>query len=132
MSQNPYHYSMNPQHQYPYGMPGEFMDIYEDRRRLMDMYPDIYRRIYPRVQEICHHMDVHTNPRMYPYVDPRMLDEMIDQIYHMEINEVGSEQRRFLRDLITILFIRELLGRRRRHFGRFPYGTYPGYGGFPF
>ena len=113
-----------------YGMPNMYLDMYEDRRRLMDMYPDCYRRIYPQVQEMCHHMDVPTNPRMYPYVDPTMLEEMINQVYAMEMGEATSQQRGFLRDLIGILFIRELLGRRRRYYDyQYGYdGGYPGVG----
>lgn len=97
-----------------YGMPGMYMDCYEDCRRLMDMYPDCYKRIYPKVQEICHRMDVPTNPRMYPYVDPAMVEEMVDQIYEMEVGEANSQQRGIFRDLITILILRQLLRRRRR------------------
>jgi len=117
-------------HCYPYwGMPAMYMDQYESQRRLMDMYPDIYTRIYPRVQELCHHMDVPTNCRMYPYVEPQMLDEMVGQIYETECTMPYAQQYRggILRDLITILFIRELIGRRRR---RPPYSGYPGFGGF--
>ncbi|WP_041720180.1 hypothetical protein [Alkaliphilus metalliredigens] len=98
------------------GMPPQHMDLYEDRRRLMAMYPDSYHRLYPRVQEICGRMDIPSNPRMYPYVDPTLLDEMVEEIYRQEISEVQSEQftRGPFRDLITILLIQQLLGRRGR------------------
>ncbi|GAB6086098.1 hypothetical protein [Alkaliphilus crotonatoxidans] len=119
---------------YPYhgspgmhGMPGMYMDYYEDSRRLMDMYPDCYRRIYPKVQEICHHADVPTNPRMHPYVDPAMVEEMVDQIYQMEAGEASGLQRGIFRDLITILIIRELLSRRRRRYGYYGGGILPYY-----
>ncbi|MBM7614763.1 hypothetical protein [Alkaliphilus hydrothermalis] len=116
-----------------YGVPNMYLDMYEDRRRLMDMYPACYRRIYPQVQEMCRHMDVPTNPRMYPYVDPTMLEEMINQVYAMEMGEATSQQRGFLRDIITILFIRELLGRRRRYYNDYQYPGvgYPDTPGFP-
>ncbi|KAB3531831.1 hypothetical protein [Alkaliphilus serpentinus] len=115
-------------HCYPYwGMPPMYLDQYESQRRLMDMYPDVYNRIHPRVQELCHHLDVPSNPRMYPYVEPRMLEEMVGQIYETEINMPHAQQYRgILRDLITVLFIRELIGRRRRG----PFTGYPGYPGY--
>ncbi len=133
---NPCHHPHHSPCQYPYagtpgmyGMPGMHMDMYEDRRRLMEMYPDIHRRIYPRVQEVCQHMDVMSNPRMYPYVDPTLMDEMIQQVYEIEARDATTQQRGYLRDLISILFIRELLGRRRRYYTGYPYGgAFPGYG----
>ncbi|SCX79121.1 hypothetical protein [Alkaliphilus peptidifermentans] len=124
-------------HCYPYwGMPDMYMDFYEDHSGLTDMYPDVYRRVYPRVREICHHMDVPTNPRMYPQVDPRMIEEMVGQIYEMEMSQPYAQQfRGVFRDLITILVLRELIGRRRRYprrgygpgVGYGPIGGYPGF-----
>ena len=104
--------------QYPYyGMPEACMDYYDCRRELIDMYPDIYRRVYPRVQEVCERHDVYHNPRMYPQVDPSMVEQMTDEIYGLCTQEVATEQfgsRGIFRDLITILLIRQLLRRRRR------------------
>ena len=96
------------------------------------MYPDVYRVVYPMVRSAC------DNVRMP--ITEEMLDNMTDDIYdrveadgriNVEISfEVRSEEsqetrqprprrrNRFLRDLIRILLLRELLGRRRRP--RFP------------
>lgn len=115
-------------HQYPmypyYGMPESYMDIYQDQSGLQEMYPDVYRRLHPRVVEVCTQYDVYSNPRMYPRVDARLLDEMVDSVYRMEMTQPYAQQftgRGIFRDLITILFIQQLLGRRRR---RRYYGYY--------
>ncbi|KAB3537799.1 hypothetical protein F8154_02130 [Alkaliphilus pronyensis] len=114
---------------YPYwGMPGTYMDYYDDCSRLADMYPDVYKRVYPKVQEICYHMDVPSNPRMYPQVDPQMIEEMVGQIYEMEAGQpYASQFRGVFRDLITILVLRELIN-RRRGFPRRGFGPGIGYG----
>ena len=111
-----YHYPCYPY----YGMPRHYMDIYDDRSGLVDLYPDVYTRVYPRVQEICGQYDVYTNPRMYPQVDPTVISEMVDWVYQMEMSGLSGQQlgaRGIFRDLISILIIRELLGRRRRGYG---------------
>ncbi len=115
-------------YQYNYGMPDMYMEMYESQRRLMDMYPDVYNRMYPVVRDVCLRHDQQSNPKMYPYVDPSMLQQMVDEAYYMDccrpyIQQYGGG---IFRDLLSILFIRELLGRRRRPF----YGPY--YGGSPF
>ncbi|AKL93612.1 hypothetical protein CACET_c00940 [Clostridium aceticum] len=132
MYNNPSHY---PYVQYPYfGIPEGYMEYYDDPSGLISLYPDIYRRVYPRVQEICGRHDVYTNPRMYPQVDPRFIEQMVDEVYQMSTSEVASEQwgpRGAFRDLITILIIRELLGRRRRRpFPGHPTPRGPGFGYF--
>ena len=118
MNTNPYLSLPEGYMQYPYyGMPEACMDYYDCRRELIDMYPDIYRRVYPRVQEVCERHDVYHNPRMYPQVDPSMVEQMTDEIYGLCTQEVSTEQfgsRGIFRDLITILLIRQLLRRRRR------------------
>ncbi|SDJ82566.1 hypothetical protein [Natronincola ferrireducens] len=125
MYHNPSHY---PYPQYPYhGIPDRYMDYYDHRGYLIDMYPDIYKRVYPRVEEVCRRHDVYTNPRMYPQVDPTFIDVMVDEVYGMcTTSEASAEQwgaRGPLRDLITILIIRQLLaGRRRRPFYGYPGG----------
>ena len=103
------------------------------------MYPDTYRVVYPMVVSAC---DMVTSP-----VTEEMLDQMTDDIYdraeadgriHIDINvemesrednhsrQISAESRqrrprprnRFFRDLIRILLLRELLGRRPRFPGR--------------
>lgn len=92
------------------------------------MYPDVYRVVYPMVRSACDNV---RTP-----VTEEMVDNMTDDIYdrveadgriNVEISfEVRSDEpqetrqrmprrrNRFLRDLIRILLLRELLGRRRR------------------
>ncbi|SNS45088.1 hypothetical protein SAMN05446037_101082 [Anaerovirgula multivorans] len=118
MYQNPYHNPYHNPHHYPYyGIPDTYMDYYDSRSHLTDMYPEVYRTVYPRVVEVCTRYDVYTHPRMYPQVDPAMIQEMTDEIYGLCTQEVDAEQfgpRGIFRDLITILLIRQLLRRRRR------------------
>ncbi|QUH25091.1 hypothetical protein [Serpentinicella alkaliphila] len=103
---------------YPYyGMPESYMDMYYDNSGLAEMYPDVYRRVQPRVTEICDQYDIWGNPRMYPRVDPRLVEEMVETVYRREITQPYAQQftaRGIFRDLITILIIQNLLGRRRR------------------
>lgn len=133
MNNHPYHMPYG-YIEYPYyGIPENYMDFYDSRSQLMDMYPDIYRRVYPRVQGVCQHYDLPSNPRMYPRVDPTMVEEMVEEAYRLCTQEISAEQwgRGAIRDLVTILIIRELLGRRRRRPGM-PYdfgGPFTGYPG---
>lgn len=99
------------------------------------MYPEVYRVVYPMVCRMCDNVSMP--------VTETMLDSMTDDIYdrveadgriNIEVevqlrdsDSDSSESRqmsrprprrrnRFLRDLIRILLIRELLGRRRPRF----------------
>ena len=99
------------------------------------MYPEVYRVVYPMVCRACDNVTM--------LVTEAMLDSMTDDIYdrveadgriNIDISvEVRNDQsnneailetrqrmprrrNRFLRDLIRILLIRELLGRRRPRF----------------
>jgi hypothetical protein len=109
--------------------------------RLEDMYPDIYHIVYPMVQETCMRKDTPNNPEMYPHPTRTGVERMTDEIYkrccmEMGISEdddcwgefdrqfggsfgmpffgggFGFGRRRFLRDLIGILLINQLLRRR--------------------
>lgn len=97
------------------------------------MYPEVYRVVYPMVCRACDNV---TMP-----VTESMLDSMTDDIYdrveadsrinievEVQFRDNDSDEsrqmsrprprprNRFLRDLIRILLIRELLGRRRPRF----------------
>lgn len=107
---------------------------YQSYNDLESMYPDTYRVIYPMVVSAC-------NGVAMP-ISEEMLDRMTDDIYdraeldsriNINMNMTGSPVRsnnsrqfsgtgrrprprprnRFLRDLIRILLLRQLLGRRR-------------------
>lgn len=119
---------------YPAMSPSMFsntnMGMYSDN--LERMYPEVYRVVYPMVCFACDNIRT-------PVVTEEMVDMMTDDIYdrveadgrinvdisvEVRNNEEmqGSRQRRprrrnrFLRDLIRILLLRELLRRRRRPF----------------
>lgn len=110
--------------------------MWQDASDLERMYPDCYRVVYPMVVTACANI---TMP-----VTEDMIDRMTDDIYdraaadgrisidinvEVENREESSDDRqmmgrprrprprrnRFFRDLIRILLLRELLGRRRRH-----------------
>lgn len=100
------------------------------QEHLETMYPDIYYRVYPQVKMCCEMYDVPTNPGFYPYPTRAAVEQMTDYI----CQNMGTEEqpqvdqqfdygyggygfgRRFLRPLITILLIRELLRRRRPYY----------------
>ena len=118
--------------------------------QLEGMYPRVYAIVYPRVQYHVHMM--HMKHGFMHIPDREELEEMNENIYkdiehdmdhyfdedeyedeEREREEDGTRQyhprprrRRFGRDLITILLLRELLGRRRPY----PYGNYGGYMGY--
>lgn len=108
---------------------------------LEDMYPDIYRVVCPRVMDACLVYDVPGNHEMHPYPTRAAVERIVDEIYHDTMMELGwaendkagtGDNRQFgfyggfspygyapygfgtpfLRDLISILLIRRLLGRR--------------------
>ena len=110
-------------------------NIYQSSEYLERMYPDTYRVVYPMVVSACNMV---TMP-----VSEEMIDRMTDDIYDraamdsrisIDINievesrdddesrQISDESRqrrprrrnRFFRDLIRILLLRELLGRRQR------------------
>ncbi|MBS4539110.1 hypothetical protein GOQ27_11595 [Clostridium sp. D2Q-11] len=122
------------------------------------LYPEIYRKIYPKVED--------TIMRYYPYDSPmnempaeEEIDKMIDEIYEEVINDypeieedirerrvlsrgVTSQQRpyygrrRLFRDLIGLTLLGSLFNRRRRRYPYYPgygdYPYYPGYGNYPY
>jgi len=105
-------------------------NMFQFSNDLERMYPDTYRVIYPMVVSACNMVSM-------PLTE-EMLDRMTDDIYdraemdsriNIDINvEIESRQdsesrqqrrprrrrNRFLRDLIRILILRELFGRRPR------------------
>lgn len=110
--------------------------------RLEDMYPDVYKRVYPAVKRKCEQMDIPSATGVYPHPTRDMVERMINEAYV----EVGGEScywgnqgyprqdtrqpfgygpyyapygygygyggGRFVRDLVGVLLIRQLLGRR--------------------
>ncbi|MDD4237787.1 MAG: hypothetical protein PHT62_04455 [Desulfotomaculaceae bacterium] len=113
---------------------------------LESMYPDIYHCVHPMVRSMCEMYDVPTNTHMCPSPSRAVVEQMADQIYNNVVINFGIRDdvqpmprqffgpgfggpgfvgpgfggpfvgRIFLRDLISILLIRELLFRRGRFF----------------
>ncbi|WP_352419743.1 hypothetical protein [Proteiniborus sp.] len=123
------------------------MDRYYWDSEMYRRYPEMYRRLYPKVYD-CISRYIREKGEDWDPSD-RELEEMTDEIYERmmkecpEIDEdlderrygVSSDvdamqrpfygRRRIFRDLITIILLGSLLGRRRR---RRRYYDYPGYG----
>ena len=119
-------------------MPNPFQgNMYQVSDDLENMYPDTYRVVYPMVVSACNMVNMP--------VTEEMVDKMTDDIYdravtdsrikvdiniEVESRENGEDRQmsndprqrrprrrnRFFRDLIRILLLRELLGRRRPGF----------------
>jgi len=112
------------------------------------MYPEMYNRIYPYVKRKCEMEDTEYNQMMNPFPNQETVNRMVNEIYEEYKKDYGDEESPeenykltringyIGRDLITILLLGELLGRRRRRRRRRrfygPYGGFGGYGGFPY
>ncbi|MBC7765758.1 MAG: hypothetical protein H7Y41_04655 [Hyphomonadaceae bacterium] len=107
-----------------YGMP----QIPFVAERIEDMYPQIYYSIHAHVLE---KLKITGISAMYAMPNRQMVESMADDIYDKMIAEMGvspeqaqTEQfflpvfgrRGLFRDLIGILLLNELLGRRRRYY----------------
>ncbi|MCT4606992.1 MAG: hypothetical protein N4A64_12995 [Marinisporobacter sp.] len=96
------------------------------------MYPKNCQELLPYVQRVCAREDHIYNERMYPFPDEKMVEEMVDEVYEMYTKDNmyrspdGGYGRGMFRNVIWLLLLGQLLGRRRR---RRPGYGYPGYGG---
>lgn len=114
-------------------------------KQLESMYPKVYITIFPVVQHHCDMMDMKYGMMHIPTCE--QLDSMTESIVKIVVPDVeviitqeereGERQlefggRRLLRDLVTILLLRELI-QRRSPYGYGGYYGYPGggYGSFP-
>lgn len=119
------------------------MDIMDPCEQTMNMmYPKEYYKIYPLVCYYCDKMEYEKGIMCCPSEED--LKKICDEIYEKVKDEVDDEdrddgirqygRRRGIRNIGRILFLRELVGRRRRRGGRrrrrkpyYGYG-YPNYG----
>jgi hypothetical protein len=111
------------------------------------MYPQTYHIVYPCIRQECDMMEMQFGSMYTP--GHEKMKEIVDKIYarveadveitlrdqkdSKENRQLGFGGRRLLRDLISILFLREIL-RRRPFFGGFGFRYWPEYGfygGFP-
>lgn len=80
------------------------------------MYPDVYWRINPMVMTYTEIYDVPSNSGFYPYPTRTAVEQMADNIYQQAIADpnfpMERQGRGFLRSLILVLLIRQLLRRR--------------------
>lgn len=80
------------------------------------MYPEMYWRINPMIMTYTEMYDVPSNPGFYPYPTRAAVEQMADAIYQQAIADpnfpMERQGRGFLRSLILILLIRQLLHRR--------------------
>ena len=127
-----------------YNIPNQ--DMYSSSDDLERMYPEVYRVIYPMVCSACDRIQF-PNTTISEDMVTRMTDDIYDRVesdgrINIEVNvttevrenndsKISNETRqrrprnRFLRDLIRILLLRELLRRRRRFPGRPPFPMRP-------
>lgn len=128
----PMQYGMEPMQ---WGMSPMVYDMYDEDERdeeyFEDMHPESCKRIRPYVEKELDRMEGEESPLYDEYVDARMLERMGDKIYDRvttEIPEMAEEmegrqfgRRRFLRDIIGVLLLQNLLRRRRRRRRRYDY-----------
>lgn len=107
------------------------------------MYPQIYMLIYPHIKHHCHMMELkHGHMHHYTREEIEEICEEILKLCEKDINDYydkdediehehshdhnqrsyRNRRRRIASDLVTILVLREMLGRRRRpHFRQYDY-----------
>ncbi len=127
-------------------VPAEYSPMIEmPQDQLESMYPKCYYIINPEVNRHCDMFNKIYGAMYNP--SRKQLEEIVDEIDNSVGSYVDAEyqerdendadyrqfgsgsRRRFRRDLISILLLRELLRRRRPHY----YGGYPlRYGGYPY
>ena len=108
------------------------------------MFPESYHKIMPYVKRKCEMVDTENNPMMNPFPSKETVDKMVKEIheeykkdYGVNFEEDIEESYKLTRyngyigrDIIGILLLSQLLGRRGRRFRR--RGFYGGYGGYPY
>ena len=117
---------------YPYGNRMNYLSLWdqpermedeEDFRRLQEMYPIMARRLKPYVDEVC---------SLLEYPGSMMYDEYPDQLSlrkkSLEIWERAEKGERFgkdapgweqVQDLIGVLLLQEMMGRRKTNRRRY-------------
>lgn len=79
------------------------------------LYPDIYRRVYPLVCRECQNVSMPMTSQMLEQMTDNVL-KVIEIELKIEVKNVRQEDRQqgrrndFLRDLIQILILREIIG----------------------
>jgi len=111
-----------------YGMEPDMEDIYaeddRDEEYFKDMHPESCKKIMPYINKELDRMETEESPLYEEYPDRELLERMGDRIYDKAVADMPEMEeqwegrqfgrRRFLRDLVGVLLLGELLGRRRR------------------
>lgn len=114
------------------------LNTVSSQRQIESLYPQIYYIIYPEVVRQCDMLD-RTYDQSYMMLTRNQLEPIVDAIYE-KVDGILKEQsveesdyeksqygrgRGFLRDVIWLVLLQQLFGRRRRR-------RFPGYGRPPF
>ena len=95
-----------------------YMNHYE--KEAHKLYPEIYHGLYPYIRMVCAREDHIYNMKMQPLPDKETINSMADEVYQLyesNNNEASAESfghGGFLKTLITVFLIDELLKRRHR------------------
>ena len=115
---------------YPYGSSRHYISLWsdpeqmedvEDKKRIMEMYPLMARRLQPYVEECCDRLEYEGSMMYDRYPDRLMLEMLCRKIYRElnpdHIDEEGRlqvEERYF--HLIQVMLMQEMYRRRCRHY----------------
>ena len=110
---------------YPYGSSGHYISLWndpeqmedvEDKKRIMEMYPLMARRLQPYVEECCDRLE-YEGSMMYDEYPDRFMLYHICSLVKDEMTKDASAQEMpggFLDDLIQVLVYQEISRRRCR------------------
>lgn len=60
--------------------------------KLEDMYPEIYYKVFPKIQQMCVLKDTQDNNEMYPNPTRDAVERMTDDIYRDTMMEMGEQE----------------------------------------
>ena len=108
---------------YPYGSSRHYISLWndpeqmedvEDKKRIMEMYPLMARRLQPYVEECCDRLEYEGSMMYDEYPDQLQLRLMCRRIY----DQVAQEEENpgeWLKDLIQVMAYQELCNRRSEY-----------------
>ena len=112
---------------YPYGSSGHYISLWndpeqmedvEDKKRIMEMYPLMARRLQPYVEECCDRLEYEGSMMYDEYPDRLSLllksQEVWEQAQKRENFGENSPDWEQIRDLTGVLLLQEMLVRRKK------------------
>ena len=112
---------------YPYGSSGHYISLWndpeqmedvEDKKRIMEMYPLMARRLQPYVEECCDRLEYEGSMMYDEYPDRlsllRKSQEVWEQAQKRENFGEKSPDWEQIRDLTGVLLLQEMLVRRKK------------------